>query len=462
MQAIRITDTTVLKAAMTPVTGVITGPSGVVGTGSVFAINHNADNALATLRYTLKDADMQAVEEPFEAAGQKFNRGTFVIHGVSQDVLDKTTKELGLKAYALTSAPSVKMHPLRAARVALVHNWSSTQTEGWWRLGFDMNKIPYSYISYQDLTKDNNINSKYDVLILTPGSGAPLSIIQGMPMWRNAVPWKNSPETPNIGTWAQTDDIRPGLGWDGLQNIQAFVSKGGVLIGTENTAEFAIQFGISNGVSSSAPANRAVVGSLLRTKLTDDPSPISYGIIDNLAVYTSDGMTLSVSNQRGGRVGAGGGGAAAGGGRGGAGGGSRATGRGTADDADVVQGRLPMVATNLDSAPPPSRPVSPWQVAVPSVEQMRNPLNIIPPDQRPRVPLRFADQAQLLVSGLLDGGADIAQRPVVVDSPLDKGHVVMFANNPIYRGTTIGSYFLVFNTLLNWDNLGAGRAATAR
>lgn len=138
------------------------------------------------------------------------------------------------------------------------------------------------------------------------------------------------------------------------------------------------------------------------------------------------------------------------------------TGRGTADDNDVVQGRPPMVAKNLDTLPTPPRPVSPWQVAVPTVEQMKTPANIIPPDQRPRVPLRFADQNALLVSGLLDGGGDIAQRPVVVDSPMDKGHVVLFANNPIYRGTTIGSYFLVFNTLLNWDNLGAGRVAVPR
>ena len=62
---------------------------------------------------------------------------------------------------------------------------------------------------------------------------------------------------------------------------------------------------------------------------------------------------------------------------------------------------------------------------------MRNPLNIIPPDQRPRVPLRFANQSELLVSGLLDGGGDIAQRPVVVDVPMQKGHVVLFANNPV-------------------------------
>ena len=51
---------------------------------------------------------------------------------------------------------------------------------------------------------------------------------------------------------------------------------------------------------------------------------------------------------------------------------------------------------------------------------------------------------------------------VVVDSPMDKGHVVLFANNPVYRGTTIGSYFLVLNTILNFDNLNAGRVNAAR
>ena len=75
--------------------------------------------------------------------------------------------------------------------------------------------------------------------------------------------------------------------------------------------------------------------------------------------------------------------------------------------------------------------------------------------------LRFADQRDLLVSGLLDG-TDVAQRPAVIDVPMDKGHVVLFANNPIYRGETVGSYFLVFNALLNYDRLDAGRKLDPR
>jgi hypothetical protein len=45
---------------------------------------------------------------------------------------------------------------------------------------------------------------------------------------------------------------------------------------------------------------------------------------------------------------------------------------------------------------------------------------------------------------------------------LGKGHVVLFANNPVYRGETIGSYTLVFNAIMNWDALNTGRTLDAR
>ena len=62
-----------------------------------------------------------------------------------------------------------------------------------------------------------------------------------------------------------------------------------------------------------------VVGSLLRTKLADETSPIVYGVPDNLAVYSDAGESFSVSATAGGggRGGGGGGGGAPGGGRGG-------------------------------------------------------------------------------------------------------------------------------------------------
>src|SRR4029079_15452021 len=72
VQAVRITDTKVLEVPVEAVKGDVKAASGINGSGSLFAINHNADNALITLRYKLKDADIQVAEEAFDARGTKF------------------------------------------------------------------------------------------------------------------------------------------------------------------------------------------------------------------------------------------------------------------------------------------------------------------------------------------------------------------------------------------------------
>jgi hypothetical protein len=36
-----------------------------------------------------------------------------------------------------------------------------------------------------------------------------------------------------------------------------------------------------------------------------------------------------------------------------------------------------------------------------------------------------------------------------------KGHVVLFANNPVYRWQTFGEHAMLFNTLLFWNDLPA-------
>ena len=142
-----------------------------------------------------------------------------------------------------------------------------------------------------------------------------------------------------------------------------------------------------------------------------------------------------------------------GGGRRGGGGGNppRTTGRGAPDDPYTVQGRPPT------EAPPEPPRAEIWEAVPITDEQRRNNGGIIPPDQRPRVILRYADNRDLFVSGLLDGGDEIAQHPAVIDAPYGAGHVVLFSTNPFWRGQTKGSYFLVFNTILNFDSLNAGR-----
>jgi hypothetical protein len=446
VQVARVTDIKVLDAAMTRVPGQVDAPGGVEGTGDVFLINHNADSALITLRYRFPGASFDAAEEPFEAAGQKFNRGSFIVRNVPAADLSKAGAELGLQAYAVSTAPSVKTHPIRAARIAIMHTWYSTQPEGWWRVEFDRLKIPFDYISTQTAASIADLRSKYDVIVFPPGIRNPQSVINGMPMYGNPLPWKVTSLTPNLGKTDQTDDMRPGLGWTGLEHIQEFVRKGGLLITANDSANFAVAFGFAPGVSIGGGSRLKVTGSALRSKMVDAASPIVYGYKDNLAIFASNPPVFNLTNM----VGGGGGG-----GRNAAEEKERATGRGTPDDPDVPQGRSP--------AEIPEEPhAEPWEALPLTDEQLRNPVNVIPPATRPRVVLRYANSSDLLVSGLLDNGGELAQHAAVIDSPYGEGHVVLFSNNPFWRAETKGSYFLVFNAILNFDNLNAGRKLAAR
>jgi hypothetical protein len=163
-----------------------------------------------------------------------------------------------------------------------------------------------------------------------------------------------------------------------------------------------------------------------------------------LPIYFNQAPLFQVAGGGGGFGGGGGGGGGGqGGGQGGAGG-SRASGRGGVADPDIIQA-MPQ--------PRPGRPDPDRAQA----DQRESPF-YVPPAMRPRVVLRFvSDEKNLLISGMLAGGEDLANRPAVVDVPVGRGHVVMFATNPMWRHQTQGEFFLLFNAALNFDNLGAGR-----
>jgi hypothetical protein len=124
----------------------------------------------------------------------------------------------------------------------------------------------------------------------------------------------------------------------------------------------------------------------------------------------------------------------------------RPTGRGTLEENDEPIARKTVEAEPLQKQ-------KPWEARKLNEDQMRNNPSVIPEQYRPDVILRFTEAKGLLLSGLLDKSGSIAERAIVVDAHLGQGNVLLFANNPIYRGETIGTYGLVFNAILNHDHL---------
>ena len=122
---------------------------------------------------------------------------------------------------------------------------------------------------------------------------------------------------------------------------------------------------------------------------------------------------------------------------------------------DIPQGRPVRRAPEPPKTPPETVADLPEEI----LDFVRN---LLPPAERLlRIVLRFAKKDDLWISGMLDKGEELAERPAVVDCPVEKGHYVLFANNPMWRWETQGSHALVWNALLNWDNLGVGRASKA-
>ncbi|HEX4961396.1 MAG TPA: M14 family zinc carboxypeptidase [Thermoanaerobaculia bacterium] len=442
-EAVRITDPKALAAAMSRVEAPVRSSGGVTGGGPVFVVAQRGDDAMFSLRYALGDATVEAAAEPFKAGGHDYSRGTWLVRGITKEALDHAAAETGVTVDAIAAAPKVATRPIAKPRIALLHTWISTQTEGWWRQRLDLLKIPYRYISTQDVAADPNLSASYDVILFPPvGVGDPLRIVNGLPLWGEPMPWKTTPETPNLGKIASTDDQRPGLGFAGLDHLRQFVEQGGLLVAVEDTAQLMVSTGMAPGVRVTRARNLKVVGSVLDARFPDATSPVVDGLGDRLSVYSADGLSFELSNS------------AAGGWAGEED--DRPTGRGGPKDTDVPQGRTPQ-------PPRPARAkVERWEARPLEIEELRNNPSVIPEALRPRTLVRFGDAGDLLVSGLLEHGDELARRAAVVEVPVGKGHLLLFAINPIWRGSTIGSHPLVWNAILQHQALAPGAASSGQ
>ena len=437
VKVVRVPDTGILKAAMAPLIDPATLAGKLDGTGSVVAVANTGQTSLLSLVYKLKGANIQVVEKPFDAGEKHFDAGSLLISGAADDQLKSALNDLALDATHLSVTPMVPAHAVTAPRVAIMHTWLATQTEGWWRYAFDSAGVPFGYISTQTAAKDDDLRSKYDVIVFAPVSRASATeIMDGLPTWNNPLPWQKTDLTPNLGRNDSTPDMRPGLGYDGLAHLKKFIEQGGLLITCEDTAQFAIDTGLAPGVSVAPHGDARVVGTVLNTVVVNSESPVASGYDKSVPVMSADGMAFNISNtvgRSGGRIlmdpYA-----------------ERPTGRGTVEDSDEPQGRKIAEAEPLEKQ-------QPWQARKLNEEQTRNNPLVIPANLRPDVILRFADSKSLLLDGLLDKASSIAEHAIVVDAHLGNGNVLLFANNPIYRGETIGTYGLVFNAILNHDRL---------
>ncbi|MEA2552126.1 MAG: hypothetical protein QOJ65_302 [Fimbriimonadaceae bacterium] len=419
VQRITVADPRLLSASPVQMLGGVVTTSGRSEKYLVF--DASPDPWVMEMAYAPKTAEV--AEQQFTVNGKTFKPGTLVLRPSLNDRFDLSAtiqaENGGVRHEWLADKPNIKTHPLSTPRVMLVHDWQSTQNEGWLRLALDDLRVPYKYTSVHELRDNADLKKTTDVIIFGPSSGQN-SIVNGRAMIGDPIPWKPLPGLKHLGGPDTSDDIRGGCGLEGVLHLKKFLADGGLLICMGGSSELPVYYNLVSGIS----LNRLPAvpnGGVFLTERVDKVSPVLYGYSDQLGAYSADWywpFKLTVAPPRSNR-------------RPTMNPKDRPSGRGDLSDSDVVQ----------------ARPT----YEEPKEEETQD---YIPPEQpRPKVLLKFAAADKALISGGYGPVEAYAGNPALVLCPAGKGSVLLFGINPAWRGETVGSWQLLMNALANWQNL---------
>ena len=396
VEALEVADSTILAAPMSllEADAMQTGTVGGNGGASVFALPYASQNELASFRFAHPGLRMSATEAEFRAEGRTFGPGTVLVEGEGAGAaVNAAASDYGLDAVGLASAPSVARHELDPPRVAFVHTWGRTQDSGWVRYALDRYGIPYDYISDQDVGRSADLRGRYDVIVFPHARGSTRDIVHGAAPLDAPVAWRRTDRYRHIGVIAETDDLTGGMGLRGLANLEDFVRGGGTLIAIGSIAEMLIDFGVVRDVRVDPANGLTARGTVVRAAV--DSASVATPVLYGFGGAAADSLPVYFG---GGPV-------------------LEVPDRDTREERDRYPTALP----------------------------------------RSRVLLHYGDAAGLLLSGGLGGAGALAGKAAVTDTPLGDGHILMFGIRPFWRWETHGTMPLVFNAILHWNDLEAGR-----
>ncbi len=255
-----IEDKTILDAAATllkedvTTLGVLNDPSGAIGaSNAVYIVAHNGALNLITLRYRLKDTAITAATAAFKVGDREFAAGSLLIP--ASDRARREIEALGLQGLAVQSAPAdLQTMDVDLPRIAMYTTWANTEKVGWVRLAFDRWEIPFDLIHKDHVQAGANLRSTYDVIVMPHQTQNGKSIVYENPKLSKPLPYKRNDTFKSMGMYAETDDVRGGMGLAGAAELQKFVDAGGVLLTLGVASYFPAEFGLAKGVDAQSPA----------------------------------------------------------------------------------------------------------------------------------------------------------------------------------------------------------------
>jgi len=262
-------------------------------------LNSEVNASYAVAFALLKDdkAEMWRTKAKASKRGVLIPAGSFLVRNTPevQKALPPLLAKHHLAAAALDDVADLPKAPLRNRRIGLFQSWRGNMDEGWTRYVFDDMGIPYKTLHNEDIrgTKEKkpDLRADFEVIVFadenpnTIKGTRPAEAAAGGPRGGGAGQRRESTTPP---------EYEGGIGQEGVDNLRAFVEKGGIVVTLNGACEFAIaDFG--------APARNALSG-LDRTRffcptsilkiLVDNETPIGYGMPREAAAMFANSLAL--------------------------------------------------------------------------------------------------------------------------------------------------------------------------
>ena len=385
------------------VTGEVKYEGKINGNGGTYVLNYKAQNAVLPAMYWIKSQNKKAKLSVLDASasvgGTTMEAGAVVFSGITADQAKKIGTQFGLDLTAVSAAPTVKQHEVTLPRVAIYHSWFNTQDEGWSRYTFDTFGIPYTSIDKDDL-KAGALNSKFDVILVPRMRGDASDFVNGVDKKWGPLPYTKTKEFPSHGFPDATDDMTGGPGFEGVSHLRQFVDGGGVVITLDNSSKMLVDAGVIPGLNSYNASGLFHPGSVVQAKKKGD-SKVTYGYPEVFPIF---------------------------------------------------KGIAPLFQT-----PKHSRNMMVLQYGTKPLKddiEYTGPIMGLP-DRKVETPSEDKNEKSgpYVLSGMVRNEQTIIGHGSVFNVPVGKGTAVVFTFDPLHRYLNLSDSPMVWNVLINWNNL---------
>jgi hypothetical protein len=443
-----IDDESVRRVAGSLVTEPVRYPGAVRGNGPVYLVRDGGQEAMLAARVRLAGLSVEVAEKAFTAGAASYPAGSWIVgdQRAARTALANVASELGLEVDSVAETPSVAHHPLDLPRLAVLQAWTDTQSTGWVRMIFDDEKIPYTLIVDDDVKK-GGLRQRFDVILMPNSDRSLRDMATGIDTRFSPLAYTRTAEFTTHGSPTSSPDITGGLTWAGIGNIEEFVRGGGVLITLGGSSTLPLDGGIARDVRHASARGVYNPGSELRTRFRRPEHPIAYGYPERTSAFREDRTLWAVRRADEGRI---------------------VMQWGTKipkDDEEPAAAEAPAPSTGRPPAAlpaPPSAGTAP--VGAPGPESPGGVAPVAPaaaaaaasPAPQPAAsPAAEKEEKKepLVVSGGVKGADEIEGKPAILDIPTGKGRVIAFDFDPIHRYQTTSDFRLVWNAILNWNDL---------